>query len=166
MFHGASNFFVNGVAMKGVGRARMATLCLALLLHTGAVALMVTTEVSLMGMAIFLLVWIMLNCLWLTLLRRPLAAALISLEILIALSLLSRFKFDKLWMTIDFVDVMIVDRDTTAFLLATFPALRWWILLAVATTAVAIVVAWRLDRYRVSFHISSCCTTNRALTLP
>ena len=111
---------------------------------------MVATEVSLVGMAVFLLVWIMLNCLWLALLRRPTVAALISLEILVALTLLSRFKFDKLWMTIDFVDVMIVDRDTTAFLLAVFPALRWWILLAAAATAVAIVIAWRLDRYRVS----------------
>ena len=81
-------------------------------------------------------------------------AALISLEILVALTLLSRFKFDKLWMTIDFVDVMIVDRDTTAFLLAIFPALRWWILLAAAATAVAIVIAWRLDRYRVSLQAS------------
>ena len=57
----------------------MAALCLALLLHAGAVVLMVTTEVSLVGMAVFLLVWIMLNCLWLTLLRRPTVAALISL---------------------------------------------------------------------------------------
>ena len=86
------------------------------------------------GVAVFLLVWIMLNCLWLALLRRPTVAALISLEILVVLTLLSRFKFDKLWMTIDFVDVMIVDRDTTAFLLAIFPALRWWILLAAAAT--------------------------------
>ena len=101
-------------------------------------------------MAVFLLVWVMLNCLWLALLRRPTVAALMSLEILVALTLLSRFKYDKLWMTIDFVDVMIVDRDTSAFLLAIFPALRWWILLAAAATAVAIVVAWRLDRYRVS----------------
>ena len=110
---------------------------------------MVTTEVSLVGMTVFLLVWIMINCLWLTLLRRPTVAALISLEIFIALTLLSRFKFDKLWMTIDFVDVMIVDRDTTAFLLATFPALRWWILLAAAATVVVIAIAWRLERNRV-----------------
>ena len=99
-----------------------------------ALVLLVTTENSLVGMVVFLLVWIMLNCLWLALVRRPIVAALISLEILITLTLLSRFKFDKLWMTIDFVDVMIVDRDTTAFLLAIFPALRWWIVLAGAAT--------------------------------
>src|SRR5258705_4496316 len=104
--------FFNGVGMKRASRDRMAVLGLALLLHAGAVVLMFTTEVSLVGMVVFLLVWIMLNCLWLTLQGRPTVAALISLEILVALTLLSRFKFEKLWMTIDFVDVMIVDRDT------------------------------------------------------
>ncbi|MEO8317040.1 MAG: LTA synthase family protein, partial [Bradyrhizobium sp.] len=77
----------------------------------------------------FLLVWIMLNCLWLVLVRRPTVATLISLEILVTLTMLSRFKFDKLWMTIDFVDVLIVDRDTVGFLLAIFPDLRGRILL-------------------------------------
>jgi phosphoglycerol transferase MdoB-like AlkP superfamily enzyme len=154
MFRDATGFFVNDVDVKRAGRGRMAGLCLALLLHAGAAVLMFTTEVSLVGMAVFLLVWIMLNCLWLALQRRPTVAALISLEILAVLTLLSRFKFDKLWMTIDFVDVMIVDRDTTAFLLAVFPALRWWLLLAAAATAVAIVIAWRLDQHRVSLQAS------------
>lgn len=137
-------------AIERAGRGGVAVLCLTLLLHAAALVLMFTTEAGLVGMTVFLLVWIMLNCLWLTLQGRPSAAALISLEILVALTLLSRFKFDKLWMTIDFVDVMIIDRDTAAFLLAIFPALRWWILLAVLATAVAIAVVWRLDRYRVS----------------
>lgn len=87
----------------------------------------------------------MLNCLGLALVRRPTVAALISLEILLALTLLSRFKFDKLWMTVDFVDVMIIDRDTTAFLLAIFPSLRWWIASAAAATVVAVAIAWRLN---------------------
>jgi hypothetical protein len=58
MLHGALSFFVNGVATKGAGRGRTAALCLALLLHAGAVVLMITTEVSLVGMAVYLLVWI------------------------------------------------------------------------------------------------------------
>jgi hypothetical protein len=132
---------------------KLAALCL-VLLHAGALALLLTTETSTIGAAVFFLVWIMLNGLWLILVRRPIVAALISLEILIALTLLSRFKFEKLWMTTDFLDVMIVDRDTTAFLLDVFPGLRWWILLAAAATAIAIVIAWRLDRYRVRFQTS------------
>ena len=151
--------------MKRAGRGRMAGFCLGLLLHAGAVLLMVTTEISLVGVAVFLVVWAMLNCLWLALLCRPTVAALISLGILIVLTLLSRFKFDKLWMTIDFVDVMIVDRDTTTFLLEIFPPLRWWILLAVAVTVVAIVIAWRLDRYRVGLLTSLAGFSISAATL-
>jgi hypothetical protein len=165
MFRDASSAFVNSVARRRTHRDWRAALCLGLLLHAGAVLLMATTEISLAGVVVFLLVWVMLNCLWLALLRRPTVAALISLGILIVLALLSRFKFDKLWMTIDFVDVMIVDRDTTAFLLEIFPGLRWWILLAVAATAVAIVIAWRLDRYRVSLQTSLAGFSISAATL-
>ena len=92
----------------------------------------------------------MLNCLGLALVRRPTVAALISLEILLALTLLSRFKFDKLWMTVDFVDVMIIDRDTTAFLLAIFPSLRWWIAVwRQQQPSSLIAIAWRLDSHRI-----------------
>jgi len=126
----------------GVGRLRRgdkaAGFGLVLLLHAGAALLMLATEPTAVGMAAFLLAWIMLNSLWLSLLRRPVVAALISLETLIALTLLSRFKFEKLWMTIDFLDVMIVDRDTATFLLDVVPGLRWWILLAAVVTAVAL----------------------------
>jgi hypothetical protein len=154
IFRAASSPFANGAAIEPAGRGKAAILCLTLLLHAAALALMLMTEVSLVGMTVFLLVWLMLNCLWLTLQGRPSVAALISLEILVALTLLSRFKFDKLWMTIDFVDVMIIDRDTAAFLLAIFPALRWWILLGTVATVVAIVIAWRLDQHRVSLRAS------------
>ena len=116
--------------------------------------LLVTTERSLVGAAAFLLTWVLLNCLFLVFVRRSIVAALISLEILLTLTLLSRFKFDKLWMTVDFVDVMIVDRDTTAFLLALFPSLRWWIARAAAATAVVIAASWRFDRYRVRSRVS------------
>jgi hypothetical protein len=108
----------------------------------------------LIGAAVFLLVWIMLNCLWLLVVRTATVAALVSLEMLLTLTLLSRFKFDKLWMTVDFVDVMIVDPDTTAFLLAIFPSLRWWIAIAAAATVVAIAVASRLDRFRIGLRKS------------
>src|SRR4051812_7588692 len=149
MFHDASDDLASDVGMKRAWRRRMAALCLGLSLHAGAALLMVTTEISLLGMAVFLLVWVMLNCLWLALLRRPTVAALISLGILIVLTLLSRFKFDKLWMTIDFVDVMIIDRDTSAFLLAIFPALRGWLALTAAATVALLIAAWRFDPNRV-----------------
>jgi hypothetical protein len=150
MSYGASDFPSDVLAVRTARRTGPVALWLALAVHGLALILMGATEAGPLGMAVFLLVWAMLNGLWLALLRRPTVAALMSLDILVALTLLSRFKYDKLWMTIDFVDVMIVDRDTSAFLLATFPALRWWILLSAATTIAAIVVAWRIDHYRVS----------------
>jgi hypothetical protein len=124
-------------------------LCLIATLHAVALIIMVATEADLVAKAVFLLVWAVLNCFWLAFVRRPAVAALISLEFIIALTLLSRFKYDKLWLTLDFVDVMIVDQDTSAFLLAAFPSLRGWIALATAATAALLIVTWRLDQYRV-----------------
>jgi len=171
----ASGVLSDYFATRTAGRAGPVALWFVLFLHGLAALLMAMTEVSPSGMAIFLLAWIMLNCLWLVLARRPTVAALLSLELLAALTLLSRFKYDKLWMTIDFVDVMIIDRDTAAFLLAVFPALRGWLLMAAAVTTAAIIVAWRLDRYRVGrlaslaglllsaiglVAVSLCCSTD------
>jgi hypothetical protein len=118
-------------------------------LHAVALIIMVATEADLVAKAAFLLVWAVLNCFWLALVRRPAVAALISLELIVVLTLLSRFKYDKLWMTLDFVDLMIVDQDTSAFLLAAFPSLRGWIALAAAATAVLLILTWRLDQYRM-----------------
>src|SRR4051794_11273729 len=118
-------------------------------LHAVALIIMLATEADLVAKAAFLLVWAVINCFWFALVRRPAVAALISLESIVVLTLLSRFKYDKLWMTLDFVDLMIVDQDTSAFLLAAFPSLRGWIALAAAATAALLIVTWRLDQYRM-----------------
>src|SRR5665647_1446964 len=129
-------------------------LCLVATLHLVALIVMAVTEADLVDKAAFLLVWAVLNFFWLASVRRPAVAALISLELVVALTLLSRFKFDKLWMTVDFVDLMIVDRDTSAFLLAAFPSLRGWIALAVTGTAAVMIAAWHLDPRRVRVRTS------------
>jgi Sulfatase len=137
------------------------------LLHLAALAVLAATEADWVARAAFLLVWVLLNCFWLALFLRPAVAALLSLELVVALTLLSRFKFDKLWMTVDFVDLMIVDRDTSAFLLAAFPSLRGWIALAAVATALLLIAAWRLDsrrvRLRSSLAIGVLCTTALAV---
>lgn len=128
--------------------------CLVALLHVAALVVMAATEADWVAKAAFLLVWGLLNCFCLALFRRPAVAALLSLEFVAALTLLSRFKFDKLWMTVDFVDLMIIDRDTSAFLLAAFPALRGWIAFAAAATAAVLIVVWRVDPFRVRLRTS------------
>jgi phosphoglycerol transferase MdoB-like AlkP superfamily enzyme len=128
--------------------------CLVALLHGAALVVMAATEADWVARAAFLPVWALLNCFWLALFRRPAVAALLSLEFVVALTLLSRFKFDKLWMTVDFVDLMIIDRDTSAFLLAALPSLRGWIALAAVGTAGALIVVWRVDPFRVSLRTS------------
>jgi hypothetical protein len=145
-------------------------LCLVAVLHMAALIVMAATEVDLVAKAAFLLSWALLNCFWLALVRRPVVAALLALELVVALTLLSRFKFDKLWMTVDFVDLMIIDRDTSAFLLTVFPSLGGWVALAAAATAALLIAAWRLDPHRVRVRSSLvggalCMVTLIALSL-
>ena len=140
--------------VEAKSRRDKTALCLTAILHAIAVIIMAVTEIDLVAKAVFLLVWTGLNLGWLAMVRRPLVAALLSLELVVVLTLLSRFKYDKLWMTVDFVDLMIIDRDTLAFLLAAFPALRGWIVLAAIATAVLLVAAWRLDRRRMRVRTS------------
>jgi hypothetical protein len=142
------------VLAEATSRGDRIVLGLIATLHLAALIMMAESEADLVDKAAFLLVWGMLNFFWLALVRRPAVAALLSLEFVTALTLLSRFKYDKLWMTVDFVDLMIIDRDTSAFLLAAFPALRGWIGLAATVTAVLLIAAWRLDRYRAGLRSS------------
>ena len=139
---------------EATSRRDRTVLCIVAGLHLVALAIMAETEADVLDKAAFLLVWAVLNFFWLALVRRPAVAALISLEFVVVLTLLSRFKYDKLWMTVDFVDLMIIDRDTSAFLLAAFPSLRGWIGLAATATAAVLMAAWRLDRYRVGMRTS------------
>jgi Sulfatase len=149
MFSTVTIFLGRLVPTKAVSRRDTVAFCLVGILHVAALTIMAATEVDLVAKAAFLLVWALLNCFWLALFRRPVAAALISLEFVVALTLLSHFKHDKLWMTVDFVDLMIIDQDTSAFLLTAFPSLRGWIMLAAMATATLLIGAWRLDPLRM-----------------
>jgi hypothetical protein len=78
--------------VKAVARSGPVAFWLFLSLRGLAIVLMAATEVGSSGMAVFLLVWAMLNCLWLALVRRPSVATLISLELPVALVLFSGSK--------------------------------------------------------------------------
>jgi hypothetical protein len=139
---------------KGVSRRGRVALCVVALLHVAALILMALTEADLIGKTVFLLVWALLNFFWLAVVRRPVVAALLSVVFVVVLTLLSRFKFDKLWMTVDFVDLMTIDQDTSAFLLAVFPSLPGSVALAAAGTVTILIAAWRLHPGRVRVRTS------------
>ncbi len=154
-----SALFSRLASIEKISRRDKALFCFVAILHLIALDLMAVTEVDIVAKTLFLLVWALLNFFWLTVCRRPSVAAIISLTSVVALILLSQFKYAKLWLTADFVDVMIIDHDTSAFLLATFPALR----LPLTAFALAIVliaaVAWRLDRVRIHRWVSGVSAT-------
>src|SRR5262249_26298649 len=127
-------------------RMRVAPLAL---FHLTALAIMLWSEVTLLSMAVFALTWGCVNFLWLTLLRRPALAAALSLVLFIVLIMVSRFKYDVLWMSLTFIDVMVIDADTITYLMMMFPSVRTAsIVAALAFIPIAIVV-WRVDPFRV-----------------
>ena len=80
--------------------------------HGAALLAIYLTEHGRFGLSVALLAWGLLNFLWLIVLRRAILAAVLSLAIVAAIILLSRFKFGILEMTLSFLDMLIVDADT------------------------------------------------------
>ena len=107
-----------------ISRRDALALVIITLLHLSALVVMTATELDLATKATFLVTWALLNFFWLAVLRRPSISALLSLGMVVALILLSQFKYDKLMMTVNFVDLMIIDPDTSAFLFTIMPRLR------------------------------------------
>src|SRR5262249_19899960 len=67
----------------------------------------------------------------------------------VVLILLSRLKYEIVWMTANFLDVMIINADTVAFLLAIKPDLYGKVLLALALVLPALTLLWLVDTSRV-----------------
>ncbi|MBV9980549.1 MAG: LTA synthase family protein, partial [Bradyrhizobium sp.] len=93
--------------------------------QVAALGLMLATETDFASRIGFLLSWSILNFFWIALLRRPALSGALSLTLVVLLVLLSRLKHDVVQMTANFVDLMVIDRDTAAFLFTIFPNLRW-----------------------------------------
>src|ERR1700692_3546028 len=90
-----------------------------------------------------------LNFLWIALLRRPALSGALSLTLVVVLILLSRLKHDIVQMTANFVDLMMIDRDTAAFLFTIFPNLRWSVIGAALVTIPLMYALWGLDPFRI-----------------
>jgi hypothetical protein len=122
-----------------------------------AFVIMVQTETDFGSRLCFLLSWGVLNFLFITLLRRPAMAGALSLALVVAVVLLSRFKHGVVQMTANFVDLMVIDRDTAAFLLTIFPNLRWSLIIVGLVTIPLMYALWWLDPFRIRRLPAAAC---------
>src|SRR5437588_3357910 len=137
----------------GAARARewqlAGSIALVVALHAAAAVIMVETEADVAPKAAFILTWGVLNFLLVAVLRRPVAAAALSLAMIAVLIKLSQLKHSVLFMTVNFVDLMIIDTETFAFLFKVYPGLRQAVTIAVLTAIPVLLLVWRLDSLRV-----------------
>ena len=77
-------------ATSAAGRRDALRIALIASLHLASLAIMAFTEADIVSKLCFLLVWGILNFFWLTLTRRPLVSAALSLMMIVALVLVSR----------------------------------------------------------------------------
>src|SRR6202158_2117865 len=117
--------------------------------HLAALAVMLHTQTGFGSRVGFLLAWGILNFFWIALLRRPALSGALSLTLVVVLVLLSRLKHDIVQMTANFVDLMVIDRDTAAFLFTIFPNLRWSVISAGLLTLPLMYALWWLDPFRI-----------------
>ena len=117
--------------------------------HVAALTLMSTTEADFGSRLCFLLTWGFLNSFWIALVRRPALSGALSLTLVVVLVLLSRFKHDVVQMTANFVDLMVIDRDTAAFLFTIFPNLRRSVIATALVIIPLMYALWRLDPFRI-----------------
>src|ERR1700687_5551280 len=117
--------------------------------HLAALAVMFQTETDFSSRLGFLLSWGILNFFWIALLRRPGPSGALSLALVVVLILLSRLKHEIVQMTANFVDLMVIDRDTAAFLFTIFPNLRWSVIGAALVTVPLMYALWWLGALRV-----------------
>ena len=68
---------------------------------------------------------------------------------------ISRFKHQVLWMTANFMDLMVIDADTVAFLWTILPEVRVIGVVAAVLAVPVLVLLWRVDPWRVRRRIAA-----------
>ena len=153
-----------GATRATLSRERVA-LGVVIVLHLVALAIMFRYEDDVVPKGAFLLAWTVLNCLWLVLLRRPVVAGALSLAFVTVLILLSQLKHSVLFMTINFVDLMIIDTDTVSFLMTVVPGLGQTVATALALLLPLLGLIWWLDPLRVRRSVSALAGAGALLAL-
>ncbi|HEY2226173.1 MAG TPA: sulfatase-like hydrolase/transferase [Xanthobacteraceae bacterium] len=151
----AVSFLAHHLGPTGaVSRRDRLRIALITALHLASLAIMAFTEVDLVAKLAFLLTWGSLNFFWLVLTRRPAVSAALSLAMIVILVLVSRLKYDIIWMTANFLDVMIIDNDTISFLFSIIPGLYRNIVISVVVVLPLAMLIWRFDTFRMRFRTS------------
>ncbi len=155
------------------GRSHVARVAPLILLHLVALAILIGTETRLVPQLVFVLSWVFYNFCWIVLLRRPTVAAAMALTFLALLILLSQFKHHVLLMTVNFVDLMMIDADTFTFLMQVFPHLDTKAALTATIVLLALAAVWRFDTVRMGRHVallgataSLACLVGVSLAIP
>jgi phosphoglycerol transferase MdoB-like AlkP superfamily enzyme len=136
-------------ARDPIARQRALRIAPVAALHVTALAVMAFTETDLVAALAFLLTWGLLNFFWLGLLRRPAVAAALSLTMVVILVLVSRLKHEIISVTANFLDVLIINRDTFSFLLDILPGLYRNIAVSIVIGVPLVVLLWRFDTMRL-----------------
>lgn len=124
-------------------------------LYLATLAILYPSEYGAFSVTMALLAVAFLNALLLIVLRRPMLAAALSLGLVGGLTVLSRLKFDVSWMTISFFDVLIVDGETTSFLMAAFPQQRTMLMGAALVVVPVLGLIWWFDPFRIRRRVAA-----------
>lgn len=124
-------------------------------MHLTAVYILATVEYGPFAMSVALLTWVLLNFLWLIVLRRPGVSAALSLAVVAILVALSQFKYGITQLTLTFLDFLIIDRDTFSFLHSIFPQLKTQLILVAAIGVPVMWLIWRADPFRIRRTVSA-----------
>jgi hypothetical protein len=136
-------------ALFALTRSQLIRLGAAALIHLVALGTLFATEHEIFHLTLATLTWIGLNLLFLSILRRPLMAAVLSLGSILIVIAVSLFKFEVTWMTVTFLDLLIIDSGTVAFLLKTFPNFRLAVIGGLIAAVPLTILIWRADPFRV-----------------
>jgi hypothetical protein len=139
----------------------MIRLAVIAVLHVAALTGDFLIEYELYHITLAALAWLFVNCIFLIFLRRPIVSAALSLALLYGIVEMSLFKWNITYMTATFLDALIIDSDTFAFLIQIFPRLKWWLLGGAVAGIPLLFLLWRFDRFRVprlvSFGVGALC---------
>jgi hypothetical protein len=131
------------------GKRHRSVLVLLIGLHLAALIVFAWSEMNLVAGVAVLLAWGLLNFLWLAVLRRPAVSAALALTLTVVLILVSQYKHSTLLMTANFLDLILIDRDTVSFLFMIYPSLTWIVAAAALLVFPAYALLWWYDPFRV-----------------